>query len=238
VGGPQRTAPPPPCVGALVGAACIPHGGRKAMAYSDTIGFHATEIPRATPSPSGRHGRTLRAARARARWEARRSAPAHRAEPAPPAAAPQLCTYRSTAPTWAPAARSGRTRGRCGLLCLPRWTRALWAFAALGGAAWTGPHSYLRIPQLRLQGTPVGLRPKRTAPPPPCAAALAQQPCAACIPHGGCEATAYSDTHWYDATTRLRLPAAMPQTACPRSGLAQAYSSSEMCGQRTGALRG
>ena len=50
--GPKRTAPPPPCAAALVGAACIPHGGREAMAHSDMHGYGAAEKPRATPSPS------------------------------------------------------------------------------------------------------------------------------------------------------------------------------------------
>ncbi len=61
--GSKRTDPPP-CAAALVGAACIPHGGREAMAYSDTHWAGAAEMPRATPSPS-RHGRKLRAMRAR-----------------------------------------------------------------------------------------------------------------------------------------------------------------------------
>jgi hypothetical protein len=71
--------------------------------------------------------------------------------------------------------------------------------------------------------------PKRTALPPPCAGALAQQPCAlaqqpcaACIPHGGCEAMAYSDTHLYGATRNTRRDSVSqppwPQTACPRLG--------------------
>jgi hypothetical protein len=36
--GPKRTAPPPPCAAALVGAACIPHGGCEATAHSESIG--------------------------------------------------------------------------------------------------------------------------------------------------------------------------------------------------------
>ena len=41
--GPKRTAPPPPCAAALLGAACIPHGSCKALAYVDTHGYRTAE---------------------------------------------------------------------------------------------------------------------------------------------------------------------------------------------------
>jgi hypothetical protein len=131
-----------------------------------------------TPSPS-RHGRKLRAASARARWEARPSAPSHRAEPAPP---PRHSIHVLTAAQPQRGARRSQRshEGGCGLFCLPVERRAVG-----GSCTWRrgidGATFLLADTLASTTGYHGVCGPKRTAPRPPCAAALVG---ATCIPHG------------------------------------------------------
>jgi hypothetical protein len=148
--------------------------------------------------------RKLPAARVRAWWASRPSAPAHCAEPAPP---PRHSNYALTA---AQPRRGVRRSQRShegplrALLSTPVDPRAA-GVSCCWRRGITGP---LQCSRIAIAGT-TGYStwgvcgPQRTAPP-PCAAPLVG---AACIPHGDCEAMAYSDTHWHGAA---EMPRATP----------------------------